>query len=396
MILALCSCHHNEPDPDSRKARKTVIMYMVAENSLSSFLNSDLYEILAAKDSIPLDCNLVVYVDGLQMPVCYTYSRQTGKSEWKTYPEQDSCDSLVFRNTLADIISHFPAKNYGLIMWSHGSGWLPDPSHVYDSSNQSPRRTIGIDNNTNATTNKGSELEIPVMKRMLEQLGVQWEYIFFDACFMQCVEVDYELRNVCDHVIASPAEIPGEGAPYHLIMSSLFKDTDAPASIAKIYYENNIEKTYSGGVKGGLIISVSNSNEMDNLAALMKGHITTLFADKREFNLYNTQYYCKYNIYSVWKPEYYDLGSAMNQLLTSPVDYQALVNQLNQTYPVNLHTQYWLSEFFTGQQGIVFDSDHLASVSIFLPHSKYASKPYTQALHDYEWYHAAGWDETGW
>ncbi len=393
-IIGLCSCNHDDPEPVPTKKKKTVIVYMVAENSLSSFLDSDIREMVSAKDSIPLDCNLVLYVDAPQMPVCYTIDRQTGKSEWKTYPEQDSCDSLVFRNTLADIINEFPAEQYGLIMWSHGSGWIPSPAHQYAQKAQQ-RRTIGIDNNSNNSTNTGTELEIPAMRHMLDDLGVRWDYIFFDACFMQCVEVDYELRGVCDQIVASPAEIPGEGAPYHLIMSSMFKD-NAAEEIAQIYYQSNINKSYSGGTMGGLIISVSKSNEMEHLAETMKPYIISLFSDTREYDMKGIQVYCKYTLTSSWKPEYYDLGSAMNQLLSSPADYEVIKAQLDRSYPVNLHTKFWLSQFFTYQQGVISDEEHLASVSIFLPHSKYDSMHYPEALQDYEWYHAAGWDQTGW
>ncbi len=393
LILLLASCHRDDPEPGTMKSRRTVIVYMVAENSLDKYTSGDLREILVAKDSIPLDCNLVVYLDDSDMPSIYTYSAMTGKSLWKTLPEQDSCDSLNFRNTLADIVQAFPAERYGLVMWSHGSGWVPSPRSKH------PHRTIGIDNNSGKTHNTGTELEIPVMRRMLEQLGVHWDYIFFDACFMQCVEVDYELRNVCDKVLASPAEIPAEGAPYHLILKSMFEDEDAAEHIARIYHQANVGKTYDDWgsvIQGGLIISVSRSSEMDNLARTMKGFIPGLFSGKREYGMDGTQFYCYFNSWSNWKPEYYDLGSAMNLLLSSPSDYQALTRQLALTYPVSLQTPFWLSEFFSKSQGIITDPSHLAGVSIFLPHSKYDDQDYNNRLHDFQWYKAAGWDLTGW
>jgi len=387
--LLLCACHHHEEL--DKKARRTVIAYIVAENSLDSFIGEDLREMLSAKDSIPLDCNFVVYLDNTSMPTLYTYST-AGKTLIKTYPEQDSCDSLTFRNTLAEIIEAYPAEEYALIMWSHGSGWIPCPK---TSSAKGPRKTIGVDSNNNTTSNTGTELEIPVMRRMLEDLNVHWNYIFFDACFMQGVEVDYELRNLCDYIIASPAEIPGEGAPYNLVMKSFFKEKGAAESIANIYHQANINKTY-GSTKGGLIISVAQTNKMEALANHMKPLVIKLFSNKQEYSLSKAQAYCNYNAWSVWKPEYHDLGSAMNQLLNSPVEYQQLVQQLQQTYPVNLHTDYWLSEFFSNYQGVVYDVEHLASVSMFFPHSKYEQVNYNNRLHDYQWYKAAGWDQTGW
>lgn len=393
MGIVTVGCHEDDPEPQPKKSRRTVIVYMAAENSLACYKEGDLREMLNAKDSIPLDCNLVVYVDDTHMPSIYTYSAMTGEELWKTLPEQDSCDSLVFRNTLADIVTNFAAEHYGLVMWSHGSGWIPAPKR--GARENGPHKTIGIDNNFNSLSNTGSELDIPVMRRMLEQLGVHWDYIFFDACFMQCIEVDYELRKLCDYVIASPAEIPGDGAPYHLIMSSLFKDKNAVEDICRIYFKENEGKEMSG-VKTGLIISASRSSEMENMALTMKGYITTLFANKRQFDAKDVQVYCHYVYNSVWKPEYYDLGSAMNLLLSSPADYQALKAQLDKAYPVNLHSQFWVSEFYNHYQGYVTDAEHLASVSMFIPHEKYDMVDYNAHLHSFQWYHAAGWDQTGW
>ena len=107
-------------------------------------------------------------------------------------------------------------------MWSHGSVWIPPAKAPGKIS-----KTIGVDNNMNNETNYGSELEIPDMRKELEEIGVHWDYIFFDACFMQCVETAYELRSLTDYIIASPADIPVLGAPYDKIMDCLTeKDTE--------------------------------------------------------------------------------------------------------------------------------------------------------------------------
>lgn len=394
LTACLTSCHKHElkPDePETPKARKTVVIYMIAENSLASYAGDDLREIQSAKDQIPLDCNLVVYLDDTQMPSVFTYSAATGRSEWRTYTEQNSCDGNVFKQVLKDITDNFPAQSYGLVMWSHGSGWLPGPK------TETPRKTIGIDNMINSSlSNKGAELEIPVMRAKLQELGIHWDYILFDACFMQCVEVDYELRNVCDYIVASPAEIPGEGAPYHLIMPALFRDEGAAQEITRIYHQANSNITYGGGTHGGLIISVAQTSQMESLASHMQPYIQRLYSNHREHDLTQAQAYCQYNYSSAWKTEYYDLGSAMNLLLQSPSDYEALLRQVALAYPQQLQTPYWVSIFYPGDQGIVTDPTHLACASIFLPHSKYDAQGYNQRLRDYQWYKAAGWDTTGW
>lgn len=404
-FLSACDKDHKIA-PARSNARKTVVVYMAAENSLSGIASEDMSEMYTGRADIPQDCNLVVYVDNSSTPAIFTFSSEKGRELWKNLPEQDSCDSLVFRNTLTEILQAFPADSYGLVMWSHASGWIPGPDNTFPQTQNvrqesRPRKSFGIDNNKNMSgygSNTGNELNIPVMRRMLEQVGVHWDYIFFDACFMQCVEVDYELRNICDYIIASPAEIPGDGAPYNKIMSSLFRD-DIASTLPQIYYDDNKDREYNMGsytTKGGLMLSVCQTNEMDSLASVMKSFIPRLFQGKREYDMYGTQGYCQYTINSVWKPEYYDLGSAMNILLASPSDYEALCKQLSRTYPVALHSPYWLSEFFYHYQGVISDADHLACVSMFIPNMKYDHVDYNSYLHTLGWYKAAGWDQTGW
>lgn len=386
-LLCLTACHHDEPE--LKKSRRTVILYMMAENGMSQFASDDIREIIKGAGDIPLDCNFVVYLDKTSLPQCFTYGAQTGESLWKTYPEHDSCDSTTFRNTLADIIKAYPAESYGLILWSHGSGWIPAPAKA---SAKGQHKTIGIDNNLNSPfLDEGSELEIPSLRGALESLGVEWEYIFFDACFMQCVEVDYELRNVCRSVVASPAEMPGDGAPYHLMMKDFFREDKPAEHIAETYHE-----AYKDHYQGGVVISASCSSEMDGLARTMRPFVTRLFANHRQYDMTGVQEYCPFKQETRWKPEYLDLASTMNQLLASPVDYASLMAQLDKAYPVHLYSNFWMSVFYYSGRAYITDPEHIASVSMFFPHEKYDFKGYNEYLHRYQWYHASGFDQTGW
>ena len=47
------------------------------------------------------------------------------------------------------------------------------------------------------------------------------KFIMADCCNFMCLENLYELRDVCDYIIGSPAEIPAQGAPYYDIVPSL-------------------------------------------------------------------------------------------------------------------------------------------------------------------------------
>jgi len=370
VALLLAACNDSIPVPeDNTPARRTVIVYMMAENSLNRFAQSDISEMLRAADQIPEDCNLVVYLDNTLTPVIFTISAAQGQSTWKTLPEEVSTDSAVFQRNIQEIVKHYPAENYSLVLWSHGTGWLPQPN-----------RAIGVDNNLNSSTlNSGSELEIPALRGALEQVGVHWDYIFFDACFMQCVEIDYELRNLADYIIASPAELPAGGAPYVDIMSSMMADENAAEGIVENYFNVYAKNK-------GLVISAVKCDEMGNLLTATRRAVPDFYTLGYNLDTYGIQPYCIFIQQSYWKPEYYDMGSVMNAML-DPDAYNTWQEQMQKTICQNRFTTYWTSDFSSfGFNARIIDSNHCTTLSIFVPNEKYTDLGYNEDIKQYAWY----------
>ena len=375
-LLLLTGCKEEEKlQPEPVRKDMTVVVYIAAENSLSRFYHSDLAEMESVADQIPLDCNFVVYVDSSTLPAIYLLNAQQGKVTYRTLNEEDSCTPATFGKNIWDIVQEFPAEHYGLVMWSHGSGWIPPakaPGKI--------AKTIGVDNNMNNETNYGSELEIPDMRKELEEIGVHWDYIFFDACFMQCVETAYELRSLTDYIIASPAEIPVLGAPYDKIMDCLTeKDTEWATHLAEKYYEDYKDNA-------GLVISTVKTSELDSLLQVTKRAFPDFYNRAAEFSSEGIQPYCAYTMSSAWKPEYFDMGSAMHQML-SPGDYEEWRAQMERTVITRLSTPRWGSVFSNYFSPTIVDEAHNALMSIFIPYPKYdANTKYNTAVRETLWY----------
>lgn len=104
-------------------------------------------------------------------------------------------------------MTSYPADDYGLVLWGHGNGW------VIMNDSVATRRAIAVDNGNNKVSDSGMWLNIPSLHIALKALPHPFKFIFADCCNMQNVEVAYELRDVTEYYIASPAGIPGEGAP---------------------------------------------------------------------------------------------------------------------------------------------------------------------------------------
>ena len=66
----------------------------------------------------------------------------------------------------------------------------------------------------------------------------------------------------------------------------------------------------------------------------------------------------------------------------------------DEAVPCRLTTTRWHANWCSDTA--VRDTAHCGAISMFVPNSKDDKAGWTQALHQMQWYKAAGWDETGW
>lgn len=386
----LVGCHKHEEElvpakPTPQATETVVIIYMVSENSLDNYTQGDLTEMSKGKGNIPQGSRVVIYHDGATNHTLPTITELNSAEDMaliKELPEQNSCNKDVFLSNLRTIIDLYPAQHYRLLMWSHGSGWV-----------STPKRTIGIDNNTNKSNlDRGSELEIADMRWALEQLGIHWDWIFFDACFMQCVESDYELRHLTDYIVAAPCEIPAEGAPYDKIMSSMFLTSpqESATSIATNYHAQ-YQPTY------GVLLSVVDCSKLEDLAKATATLVPNIWANRKQYDLSGIQRYCPWvteDSRTLGKPEYYDMASTLHSLLGSEGDYATWWEALCTAVPIRLASNRWGTGYIFDAR--LTDPEHYAGMSMFVPNSKYNIDGHNIFFHTFEWYKAAAWDQTGW
>lgn len=113
---------------------------------------------------------------------------------------------------------------------SHGEGWL---------EYQNPKtRWWGQD-----TGGKDYRMNLSDLNDVLRNTP-HLNFLLFDACFMQSVEVAYELKAHADYIIGSPTEIPAPGVPYQKVVPAMFANDASAAGIAKAYFEFYAVKSY--------------------------------------------------------------------------------------------------------------------------------------------------------
>ena len=141
--------------------------------------------------------------------------------------DENAVDPLVMQRVIKEMTELAPSQSYGLLMGSHGTGWLPGKPVNGRSFGEEGGKNIDV-----------PELAITLQKAFA---GKKLDYILFDACMMSNAEVAYELRDVTDYMIASVLESPALGFPYFSFFDALYEDEVDYQYICDQYVKTNIE-----------------------------------------------------------------------------------------------------------------------------------------------------------
>ena len=398
IVFSLFSCEIDKPDapkyPIAKKGdtvSRTLIVYAMAENSLSNYVFSDIDEIFAAATEIPDNCRLFTFVDNSDVNnspyICQFYNNNGVSAKDTVFVfEEDFCssESSALNDVLEMILTDYPTETLDIVMWSHGNGWLRhNPQKV-------PFRSIGVDNGKNSYSNSAVDvIEIEELATVLESLPVRVNRLMFDACFMQSVEVAYALRNSVDWIIASPAEIPGDGAPYDKIVPLFFSQTVSVGEIIDAYKED-----YDAS-DTGVILSAVKCDELEYLAEATYTYVKKYFDKDAAVNVDNLFSYLNSGYYSssVSYPAFYDMNAVMKKSLGT-LEYIEWKKALYAAVQYLNYSDSW----YTAVLGryIAVDSDVCSGISMYIPQVESYRDVFNADFATTEWYSAAGWNETGW
>jgi hypothetical protein len=392
LLLGVTSCHWFSPD-DEVNYDRTVLAYIAAENSLSygAFHQQDIDEMLQAAGDIPTNTRLLIYLDDTSNPRILSIEQQSGRRPtsrvvYEYSEEQNSGDVETLRTVMEWVYDNYPSSTYGLIFWSHGDAWLP--------AKAIPQRSICIDNERNNYSNSGSKMDIADVADVLAGFP-RFEFIMFDACFMQAVEVAYELRNVARYVIASPAEIPNPGAPYERMVKPFFSVPFDGAEVVEQYYRmynDSVMPVYDyGSDRYGVSLSVIDCTHLDALADATAGMITKYVSRDEATDLKGVQRY--YPLSSKSRPEFYDMNGYMQRLITDEADYVRWKSVFDLAVPYARSTAWWYSNDAYTQH---VDLDNYGGVSCYVPQDRSIYDGLNEKFRATSWYMDAGWHEVGW
>ncbi len=375
-LFSACEKGHT---PEVPWAERTLLVYMVADNSLgySGFDSENLDMLLAAvAERDPSPGRVVVYRDasGSGPKLLEVVRNASGQGELRTlkeYESQNSLDPAIMRQVFSDVRSLTPGNDYGLILWSHATGWLPK-GNLYARSSRIRKNAVS------------GELAEPLTRTFGEDGTAQMElsdlataipegmfgYIVIDACFMGEAEVAYALRDKADYLVASPAEVLANGLPYDQIVSDLLASDARLDEVCRKYYEYyNVQS----GAYRTATTALYDLRQMDRLAEVMGRIVEYYGAQIPTLDLDEIQYFDRYSRHTMFDledvvarlvPETDPLRAEFNAALASVVLYKKTTPSVMASLLI----------------------DTYCGMSVYVPHIDYAdlNESYRQTA----WYHS--------
>ncbi len=179
-------------------SRRPLVVYMALDNNLREEYSSRLAALRAGWRP---GMELWVYAD---TPEGASLGRMDSTPEGvalrtvERYGEENSASGATLERVLRTVWRLCPSDGYGLLFFSHATGWLPAGTLGHPSGS----RSVGSDH--------GSEIELESFSAALPE-GMPLDYVVFECCLMAGAEVMLELQGRTPWVLASSAEVVAPG-----------------------------------------------------------------------------------------------------------------------------------------------------------------------------------------
>lgn len=308
----------DEPDdpiiPGDKKLKRTVLLYAVASNDLYGNLLDDKKEILKAAETMNLDgLSMLVYEvipkqgessSYPDYPVLRELTKKNGKCEFEIIKEYDkslySTDPERISEVIADVKEIRDAENFGLILWSHGTGIDPSGKTRSDNSGNLTLDlpflySFGSDTDRDKNPNYKDKIDVDKLADAIPE--EMFDFIWFDACYMGGIETLYELRDKCDYFVGYVTEVFAPGMPYHLTTPYFLRENADLKGGAKAFFDYYNE--YPSSELQVATVAVADMSKIEKVADFCK----EVYADSPVVSSNNMQRYTRGNI-----GPFYDFG----------------------------------------------------------------------------------------
>lgn len=238
----------NEVESVNKSDKLTLIVYMAADNDLESYAIENLNEMENAKIK---GINVITLVDRSEGydetdgnwndTRLYKISHdKSNKNELvskrlncsslglssESETELDMGNYLNLKKLIEFVKADYPAENYCLIMWGHGTGW---------KFGSAGGRAFAIDDKTD------TYMSVCDLGKALKNSGLS--VVGFDTCFGCVFENLYEIKDCAEFTVASPGVTPSCGWDYKKLLERISESDCSSGAIAKIMSESSSVKS---------------------------------------------------------------------------------------------------------------------------------------------------------
>lgn len=358
-ISLVSGCECNNVDPEKTGYDRVLILYAAGFNSLRNYIYEDINDLKSGYAPARKDKLAFLIVSHLSQ-TRDDYSTQTFPQLIQVYRDgkkgvvldtlkaygSNLSDPSTMRSILTDINKQFPSKHYGMVFSSHATGWLPvgyftNPEDYEPSKSGASRAAEhplppGFLRHTERELLPGEPLTKSLTLTNLVSLDQEMElkdfkasipmhldFLLFDACLMGCIEVAYELKDICDQIGFSPAEILADGFNYKSLAGHLLeKEVPDTRSVVDDYYQQYAAKT--DRTDRSATISLVDCSKLDALASTCRTLFSKYSSEMAELDPYSLQRYWRNQ-----KHWFYDLEDILVQAGIDSDERSALTSALD-------------------------------------------------------------------
>lgn len=346
MALALFtqSCVKDSADPMATEkpySRVLTIMCLGNNNGLASSLKGNVQSICDNPIPLKSDAKAVLlyeHYDNKEPVLTRLYSDWRGTTRRDTLLTLPKSTVSTSEETILSVLSYvkenFPTDHNGLVLSSHGTGWLP--KGYYNSFSGNGPRLSSFGSEGGSASPVLAEIELQDLK---DCIPFHCDYLILDACLMGGVEVAYELKDIADRIAFSSTEILTRGYYYDVLIGDVMKNSDyALEDFCRSFYD--FTSSMGSSYDRSCTISCIRTSGLERLAQVCK----TLFGKYRE-NLLRLGPADVQGFFRDNKQWFFDLEDMLVKAGISSGERDALENVLKGCVTYCNHTESFLDKF---------------------------------------------------
>lgn len=231
MLLFVISCGSSDSPRPVTGNKWTVMIYLDADNDLSSWGSYNLKEMQKAGST--KNVTVIVQYD--------TYGGTTKRYKvekgsltlLEDMGELDMSDPSTLQNFVSSTALAYPADHYALILWDHGQGWKGDVRSKMAKS------IFNDYDNGNYNSFLSNYYVAIALANAESAAGIKLDILGVDACEMSVIEAAYEFRNAADIFVASQELVSVYGWDYKDLLTRLINHPlMTPVDLARAMVES--------------------------------------------------------------------------------------------------------------------------------------------------------------